>query len=141
MHKTILTLLAGALFFSCSPAPEAVETEAAPEAAETQAEPEFVSLFDGKTLSGWSLQGKQGDGYLVRNGAIAVPRHGGGNLMTEKEYADFVFRFEFRLEEGSNNGLAIRSPLTSGSMAYEGMELQIIDNKAERYKNIQPWQK
>ena len=141
MHKTILTLLAGALFFSCSPAPEAVETAAAPEAVETKAEPEFVSLFDGKTLAGWTLQGKKGDGYVVKDGAIAVPSHGGGSLMTEKEYADFVFRFEFRLEEGSNNGLAIRSPLSSGSMAYEGMELQIIDNKAERYKDIKPWQK
>jgi hypothetical protein len=31
--------------------------------------------------------------------------------------------------------------MSDADMAYQGMELQIIDNSAERYKNIQPWQK
>ena len=106
-------------------------------------EPEsgFVSLFDGKTLTGWTLLGKTGGGYLVRDGKIVCPPQGGGNLLTEKEYADFVLRFEFRLESGSNSGLAIRSPMRAEGLAYEGMELQIIDNTAARYKDIKPWQK
>jgi len=29
--------------------------------------------------------------------------------MTEKEYSDFILRFEFKLEDGSNNGLASRA--------------------------------
>ena len=105
------------------------------------AETGFVSLFDGKTLNGWKLLGKGGDGYLVQDGKIVCPPGGGGNLFTEKQYRDFVLRFEFQLVDGSNNGLGIRSPLVSGSVAYEGMELQIIDNNSERYKDIQPWQK
>ena len=100
----------------------------------------FVPLFDGKTLDGWTLLGKTGDGYLVRDGKIVCPPKGGGNLFTEREYTDFVLRFEFKLGHGSNNGLAIRAPLQAQAIAYEGMELQIIDNTSERYENIQPWQ-
>ena len=101
----------------------------------------FVSLFDGQTLKGWMLVGKTGQGYLVENGKIVCPRGGGGNLFHEKEYTDFVLRFEFKLEDGSNNGLAIRAPLQVKATAYEGMELQIIDDHSSRYKDIQPWQR
>ncbi|MFQ5740534.1 MAG: DUF1080 domain-containing protein [Acidobacteriota bacterium] len=102
----------------------------------------FVPLFDGKTLNGWVLTGKRTQlGYLVKDGKIVCPPGGGGNLLTEKEYANFILRFEFKLEEGSNNGLGIRAPLGARDVAYDGIELQIIDNRAERHKNIKPWQK
>ncbi len=101
----------------------------------------FVHLFDGKPLDGWILKGASGPGYLVEDGKIVCPPGGGGNLLTEREFDDFVLRFEFRLFEGSNNGLGIRAPLDSRDVAYDGIELQIIDNEADRYKNIQPWQK
>lgn len=110
-------------------------------AALPAAEDGFVSLFDGKTLDGWKLLGGHGAGYSVKDGKIVLPRGGGGNLLHENEFSDFILRFEFKLEEGSNNGLAIRSPLSDSDMAYQGMELQILDNNAERYKDIQPWQK
>ncbi|HPT33005.1 MAG TPA: DUF1080 domain-containing protein, partial [Prolixibacteraceae bacterium] len=38
-----------------------------------------------------------------------------------------------------NNGLGIRTPL-EGDAAYVGMELQILDNEAAIYKNLQPYQ-
>ena len=101
----------------------------------------FVPLFDGKTLDGWVLKKKTGAGYLVEDGKIVLPPGGGGNLLTEKEYEDFTLRFDFRLFEGSNNGLGIRAPLDALDVAYEGIELQIIDNTAERYKDIKPWQR
>jgi len=105
------------------------------------AEEGFTPIFDGKSLHGWNLIGKTGEGYLVKDRKIVCPPKGGGNLFYGKEYSDFVLRFEFKLEDGSNNGLAIRSPMQKSSLAYEGMELQIIDNTSERYKDIQPWQK
>lgn len=101
----------------------------------------FEPLFDGKTLDGWVLKGKTGGGYEVEDGKIVLPPGGGGNLLTDREYSDFVLRFEFRLSEGSNNGLGIRAPLEARDVAYEGIELQIIDNTAERYATIKPWQK
>src|SRR5688500_10903232 len=54
----------------------------------------FVSLFDGKSLDGWQGSTK---GYVVEDGVIVCKPDGGGNLYTEKEYSDFVFRFDFKL--------------------------------------------
>jgi hypothetical protein len=110
-------------------------------AAATEEEEGFIPLFDGETLDGWVLKGRTGAGYQVEDGKIVCPPGGGGNLLTEKEYSDFVLRFEFRLFEGSNNGLGIRAPLDAKDVAYDGIELQIIDNTAERYRDIKPWQK
>jgi len=96
----------------------------------------FVSLFDGETLNGW--QGST-NGYFPEDGVLVCKKDGGGNLYTEKEYADFVFRFEFKLTPGANNGIGIRTPLT-GNPAFDGIEIQVLDNDAERYKDIKPYQ-
>ncbi len=97
-------------------------------------EPGFTPLFDGKTLSGWTLFGKgDGTGYLVKDGAIVCPLDGGGNLLTEKEFANFVLRFEFKSEPGGNNGIGIRAPV-AGDIAYSGMEIQVLDHFHEKYK-------
>ncbi len=101
----------------------------------------FESLFDGSTLDGWVLLGQHGEGYTVEDGKIVCSRGSGGNLLSAEEYSDFVLRFEFKLEDGSNNGLCVRCPLAWRSLAYDGNELQIIDNTSERYKDIKPWQK
>ena len=109
--------------------------------AVASAEEGFEPLFDGVSLDGWVLLGRHGDGYLVRDGKIVCPPGSGGNLMSASEYGDFVLRFEFKLESGSNNGLCIRCPLAWRRMAYDGNELQIIDNSAPRYARIKPWQR
>lgn len=93
----------------------------------------FTSLFNGKDLTGWKLVGKEGRGYIVENGLIECPSDGGGNLFTEKEYSNFAFRFEFKLAEGTNNGIGIRAPY-EGDAAYQGMEIQILDHDAPRYR-------
>jgi hypothetical protein len=105
------------------------------------AEPGFVSLFDGKTLDGWQLVNGRGPGYVVENGTIVCPKEGGGNLYTGKQYSNFVFRFEFKMEPGGNNGVGIRAPLT-GDAAYAGMEIQILDHDHANYKGkIKPTQR
>ena len=101
----------------------------------------FKPLFNGKNLDGWTLVGKHGPGYLVQDGLIVCPADGGGNLFTEAEYSNFVLRFEFRLHEGSNNGIGIRAPL-EGDAAYVGMEIQILDHDAPVYAGkLKPTQK
>lgn len=95
----------------------------------------FHPIFDGKTLNGWTLvdKNKPGNGYIVENGAIVCPSDGGGNLLTDKDYANFIFRFEFKMEPGGNNGIGIRAPL-AGDIAYSGMEIQVLDHDHEKYK-------
>ena len=101
---------------------------------------DFKPLFDGKTLNGWKLVGGQGPGYLVQNGMIVCPADGGGNLFTEMEFGNFALRFEFLLTAGANNGIGIRAPY-EGDAAYQGMEIQILDDGDKMYKGeIRPEQ-
>lgn len=98
----------------------------------------FKALFNGEHLDYWI--GNKTD-YLIENGELAVrPSQGGhGNLFTAEEFSDFIFRFEFKLTPGANNGLGIHAPL-KGDAAYAGKELQILDNTAEIYANLKPYQ-
>ena len=88
----------------------------------------WVSLFNGQDLSGW-----KGDtaGYVAEDG-ILVCKKGGKNLISEKEYSDFAFSFEFKLEESGNNGIGIRLP-ENGHPASDGMEIQILDHHGTKY--------
>jgi hypothetical protein len=98
----------------------------------------FSMLFDGSNLDNW-IGNKTA--YQVEAGNIVVRPSGGsgGNLYTAEKYGDFELRFEFQLTPGANNGLGIRTP-TEGDAAYVGMELQILDNEAEKYRNLKPYQ-
>ena len=100
----------------------------------------FKVLFDGTNMHEWI--GNTTD-YVIEDGDMAIrPKPGrgsGGNLFTKDEYSDFIFRFEFQLTPGANNGLGIRAPL-EGDAAYEGMELQILDNDAPMYKDLHVYQ-
>ncbi|WP_300601115.1 family 16 glycoside hydrolase [Niabella sp.] len=102
----------------------------------------FVPMFNGVDMKGWTGNTEgyfAQDGNIICDPTIAVPEGANRNVYTEKEYSDFVMRFEFQLTPGANNGLGIRAPLT-GDAAYEGMELQILDNEAPIYKELQPYQ-
>jgi hypothetical protein len=102
------------------------------ELTDKEKEQGFVRLFNGKDLTGWVGNIR---GCAVKDGTMIVdPRlGGGGNIYTAREYGDFVFRFEFRLTPGANNGLGIRTPMDKNP-AYWGMELQILDDTSPRYR-------
>jgi hypothetical protein len=98
----------------------------------------WMLLFDGTALAGWT--GAK-DAYKVQDGAIVCVEGTAGNLLTEKEFADFVLRFEFKLTPGANNGLGVRCPLLAkGNLHLDGIEVQILDDTAEKYKSLKPYQ-
>jgi hypothetical protein len=110
------------------------------------AEQGFTLLFNGKDFTGWvygrranGTENRSGKGYQIENGVIFSTKEDGGNLYTEKEYADFVFRFEFKLTENANNGIGIRAPL-QGDAAYVGIEIQVLDDGGSSYTKLQPYQ-
>jgi hypothetical protein len=99
--------------------------------------PPATQVFDGVTWNGW--RGAL-DGWEIADGAMRCKEGAGGTICTVAEYGDFVASFEFRLPPGGNNGLAIRYP-GEGDTAYVGMcELQVLDDTAEQYAALQPWQ-
>ncbi len=138
LHLKAFTLLlfAGTILWLSSSVGNAAELSREEQAAG------FVSLFNGKNLDGW--QGAR-DTYVVEKGLLICKAHGSEdhstdeNLFTSKQYSDFAFRFDFKLQPGANNGVAIRSPL-KGNPSKFGMEIQILDDDADRYKNLAPHQ-
>ncbi|WP_026950253.1 3-keto-disaccharide hydrolase [Algoriphagus mannitolivorans] len=106
--------------------------------AQQKVEKGFVALFNGENLDGW-VGNKTS--YRAEGGMIIIDPQGGGggNLFTEKEYGNFILRFEFQLTPGANNGLGIHAPM-EGDAAYVGKELQILDNTAEKYKELKEYQ-
>ena len=91
----------------------------------------FKSIFNGKDLTGW-----KNAKYLVEDGVLVSK---GGNLVTEKQYSNYVFMFDFLLPPGGNNGLGIHYP-GKGDAAYSGMELQILDNTHPKYSKLKDYQ-
>jgi hypothetical protein len=97
----------------------------------------FEPLFNGCDMTGWT---GNTTGYYAKDGRmICDPTKAGGNVYTADGYGDFIFRFEFKLTPGANNGLGIRAPL-SGDAAYQGMEIQILEDSHPKYANLQPYQ-
>ncbi len=96
----------------------------------------FELLFDGASLSPEIWQSGI-EGYPVKDGCFVCDK--GGNLETKKAYSDFIFRFEFKLPKNGNNGVGIRTTAANLDAAYNGMELQIIDENYEY--PIADWQR
>ena len=98
----------------------------------------FVDLFNGKDLTGW--QGMQGppDNWGVKDGVLACTGGKGAQwLATEEEFADFDLSLEFKLPVNGNSGVFIRAP-RKGTPYVDGMEIQLLDDYGEKWKNLKP---
>lgn len=87
----------------------------------------FRPLFDGKTLRGWDVVRDTLDSWEIQDGVVVCNGAGRGWLRTERMYRDFVLRLEFAISPQGNSGVFLRS-LTEGRPAYNGLEVQILDD-------------
>ena len=80
---------------------------------------EWVSLFDGKSLDGWTQKNGTAT-YRIEDGAIVgKTAEGSPNsfLCTDKLYGDFELEFEVKVDSGLNSGVQIRSQTKDGTNA------------------------
>ena len=97
--------------------------------AQATAEKSWLSLFDGKDLSGWKNNGSEK--WVVDDGAILGESTVGkyGYLTTEKTYRDFNLRLRFKCETDGNSGVFTRSRITGESPKtgpdIEGMQVEV----------------
>ena len=111
-----------------------------PEApADRPSEEKYERLFNGYNLEGWEAIGGDPEGWDAADGILFTTGEGGGWLSTTSQYDDFILELEYRLPEGANTGVFLRAP-REGSPAYEGMEIQILDDYADKHSDLQPWQ-
>ena len=94
----------------------------------------FKPLFDGKTTEGWRgyFKEKVGKGWKVVNGALVFDGSGGGDIATVKEYGNFILKFEWKVESGSNSGLMYRVSLGDRAPYFTGPEYQVLDDANHR---------
>ncbi len=92
------------------------------------AEDKWVSIFDGETLKGWTNSGGKAveeGGWIAEKGVLH--RKGkGGDLYTAKSYADFEFRWEWKISKKGNSGVKYR--VTNYGKAKLGPEYQVLDD-------------
>lgn len=96
--------------------------------AQGPAESGWVSLFNGKDLSGWRAHGAEK--WVVENGEILGESTVGkyGYLTTEKTYRDFLLRVRFKCEGEGNYGVFLRSRITGQSETgpdIEGTQVEV----------------
>jgi len=95
--------------------------------AADKAEEGFVSLFDGKTLDGWHLM--NGAKFVVEDGVIKH-NEGRGWLRSDKEYADFIVRLEFRfMKPKQDGGVFLRAGMEGKNWPDRKYEVQIENTR------------
>lgn len=94
------------------------------------AQPGFVSLFNGKDLSGWVDVNTSPETWSVRDGILVCKGQPIGVMRSEKEYENFVFHIEWmHLEAGGNSGVFVWSraePNPKGRLP-DGVEVQMLE--------------
>lgn len=87
-----------------------------------------IELFDGKSLAGWVNEG--GANFRVEAGAIVVDRGPYSWLRTDKQYADYELKLEYKTTADGNSGVFLRSA-SQGKPHETGYELQIFDERKD----------
>lgn len=85
-------------------------------------------LFEGDSLDGWRAQGVVGEqGWTIRDGVLHLAAGGhGGDLLSERSFADFELEFEWKVAPGANSGVKYRVAPGAPSL---GPEYQVLDNR------------
>lgn len=94
-----------------------------------------VSLFDGKSLSGWrTYQNKPADSWQVQDGILSNkgnkdPNLKHADLITEKEYENFELSVDWKIAPAGNSGILYMVTEAFPSSYHSGPEYQLLDDK------------
>lgn len=102
----------------------------------------YKSLFNGQDLTGWQGAGQDAAAcWSVSDGLLVCDGKKGPWLRSTEQYGDFNVRFAYKLKQGGNSGMFIRVP-EAGTHHGEnaGIEVQLLDDAAERYAHLKPYQ-
>lgn len=114
-------------------------------AASSFAAEEKASLFNGRDLTGWNVEGTREDSqghavWRVEDESIVCHGHGFGFLRHDQMVDDFVLALEFRLAEKANSGVGIRHGKYTGKRgtrpSLAGYEIQLLDDPDQPVSKI-----
>ncbi|UCD27713.1 MAG: DUF1080 domain-containing protein [Planctomycetota bacterium] len=107
-------------------------------------EPGFTSMFDGKTLEGWEIQGRRnpnykGPGWYFKNGILHCVGKKTHWLRSGRNYDNLIIRLEYQLPNRGNSGIYLRAP-KEGWISRTGLEIQLIDEQSYEGR-LKPYQR
>jgi len=100
------------------------------------AEEGFNQIFNGKNLDGWIIQGMEKAAPKVQEGGVL--KVGGWDywaVITKKEYANFILRFDVKFDKKGNTGIMIHTP--KKEVYKSSFEIQLADDEGK--KNEKKW--
>jgi hypothetical protein len=93
-------------------------------------------IFDGKTKAGWHnyLQSSAGPAWSVADGQLQLDpsaKDGQGDVVTDKEYANFELSIDWNIAEGGNSGIIflVHEDKSLEATYISGPEYQLLDDK------------
>ena len=106
---------------------------ALPAAAQSTSGDGFTSLFDGRTLDGWSVVDGPESAFYVNDGAIVVHEGSGFPcwLRSARQYENFDFQGEFFIRGWMDSGIYMHVP-EHGRPMWNGMELHLFQDNQEK---------
>ncbi len=120
---------------------------------------EWKNVLTNDAIVGWEpKEGATKDSWVVKDGVLictdkaqrrdgTVADWGRAWIGTKADYTDFILEFDFKLSPGGNSGVFLRAPAPpadgrpsykKGHPSYHGMEIQILDDYADKYKDVPP---
>ena len=143
MKKYLLLLSISVLAFSCKDK-EKNSSEKKEETAEVTTkqetkDDEWTVLFDGTNLDNLQLYGNDNsiENWKIEGDALVFhppaerPKDTHYNLVSKKEYTNFVLSIDWKISEGGNSGIfwGIKDDGTYGQPYETGLEVQVLDNE------------
>ena len=99
----------------------------------------WALLWDGKTTNGWrgaKLDAFPDHGWTIKDGVLSVngadgkEAANGGDIVTVKQYTNFILSVDFKITPGANSGIKyfVQTDLNKGEGSAIGCEFQILDD-------------
>ncbi|HEV7282004.1 MAG TPA: DUF1080 domain-containing protein [Pirellulaceae bacterium] len=107
----------------------------------TVVETSFEDLLPGDLDAWTAIEKKPLDCWALENGVLSCLPKDGPSLRTKEKIGDFSLRLSYRLAEGGNSGVYLRTP-EGGSHHGDGagIEVQLLHDDAQRYATLKPYQ-
>lgn len=141
MKQLLTTIAVAGLLASCNNTDEKNTAPGAAEMKAAGADSGWVSLFDGKTTTGWHSYGKTavGEAWKVADGMLYLDTtqkegwqiKGGGDIVTNDEYENFDLKLEWKIAPNGNSGVIFYVHEDTAKYKYvwnTGPEMQVLDN-------------
>lgn len=138
MRKPVLFAVL-AMTFACKEKPKENIEEVAEETLQVVEEPEWTVLFDGTSFDGWHFynDGAVTEPWRLEDGAMVLhppesrPEGANYNLVTDKDYTDFILTMDWKIAEGGNSGFfwGVKEDEKYGEPYITGPEIQVLDNE------------